>query len=262
MIDTVRTEIHSTAIVSSEAQIADDVSIGPNAIIEGNVTIGPGTVIGANTLIASGARIGAKVQIHHGAVVSTEPQDLKFVGEETTLTVGDNTVIREYVTLNRGTADRRETRVGANCLLMCYAHIAHDCFIGDNVILANSVTLAGHITIEDYVIIGGLVPIHQFVRIGCHSMIGGGYRIPQDISPYALAVGYPLKISGLNLVGLRRRDFSREAIRSLKDSFKLLFKSGLNTTQAVERIREEIAVTPEITHLLNFISESKRGINK
>jgi UDP-N-acetylglucosamine acyltransferase len=254
--------IHATAIVSSEAQIADDVTVGPNTIIEGNVTIGAGTQIGANVLVGSGARIGANVQIHHGAVVSSLPQDLKFGGEATTLSVGDNTVIREYATLNRGTVDRGETRVGANCLLMAYSHVAHDCLIGDNVILANSVNLAGHITIEDFVIIGGIVPVHQFTRIGCHAMIGGGFRVPQDICPYSLAGGYPLRITGLNLVGLRRREFSRESIKTLQHAFKLLFKSELNTTQAVERITAEVPESAEVTHLLEFIAGSSRGINK
>lgn len=254
--------IHPAAIVSAEAQIADDVTIGPNTIVERNVTIGSGSQIGANVLIASGARIGSNVQLHHGAVVSSAPQDLKFGGEETTMVIGDNTVVREYATLNRGTVDRGETRVGANCLLMAYSHVAHDCLIGDSVILANSVNLAGHITIEDFAIIGGIVPVHQFTRIGCHAMIGGGFRVPQDICPYALAGGYPLKIAGVNLVGLRRREFPRENITALQAAFKLLFKSDLNTSQAVERIRAEVPQLPEITHLLEFIADSARGINK
>lgn len=254
--------IHATAIVSSEAQIADSVTIGPNAIIEGNVTIAEGTVIGANTLVGSGARIGKQVQIHHGAVVGSLPQDLKFGGEETLMLVGDNTVIREYATLNRGTNDRGETRVGANCLLMAYSHVAHDCFLGDNVILANSVNLAGHITIEDFVIIGGIVPVHQFTRIGTHAMIGGGFRVPQDVCPYSLAGGYPLSVKGLNLIGLRRRNFPRENIKALQEAFKLLFKSDLNTTQALERINAELEMTPELQHLVDFISGSERGITK
>ena len=253
-------EIHATAIVSPMAELADDVTVGPHTIIEDNVVIGSGTKIASSVLIASGARLGSGVTVAHGAVVGTVPQDLKFGGEESTLVVGDNTTIREYATLNRGTAERGETTVGRNCLIMAYAHIAHDCVIGDNVILANSVNLAGHIEIDDFAILGGVLPVHQFVKIGAHAMIGGGFRVQQDVCPYALVAGYPLGVVGLNAIGLRRRGFKRETIRTLQEVFKLLFFSRLNTTQALERIRSEIEIIPEVQVILDFIERSDRGL--
>lgn len=252
--------IHATAIVSSKAELADDVTVGPHSIIEDNVVIGAGTKIASSALIASGARLGANITIAHGAVVGSVPQDLKFAGEESLLVVGDETTIREYATLNRGTADRGETTVGSNCLIMAYAHVAHDCIIGNNVILANSVNLAGHIEIDDHAILGGVLPVHQFVKIGTHAMIGGGFRVQQDVCPYALAGGYPLRIAGLNALGLKRRGFTPEAIRTIKSVYKLLFHSKLNTTQAVERIKSEIEIIPEVQVILDFIERSERGL--
>jgi len=253
-------EIHATVIVSPMAELADDVMVGPHTIIEDNVVIGSGTKIASSVLIASGARLGSGVTVAHGAVVGTVPQDLKFGGEESTLVVGDNTTIREYATLNRGTKARGETTVGRNCLIMAYAHIAHDCVIGDNVILANSVNLAGHIEIDDFAILGGVLPVHQFVKIGAHAMIGGGFRVQQDVCPYALVAGYPLRVVGLNAIGLRRCGFRRETIRTLQEVFKLLFFSKLNTTQAVERIKSEIEIIPEVQVILDFIERSERGL--
>ncbi|MCD6250409.1 MAG: acyl-ACP--UDP-N-acetylglucosamine O-acyltransferase [candidate division Zixibacteria bacterium] len=252
--------IHTTAIVSPKAELADDVTIGPHTIIEDNVIIGSGTKIASSALIASSARLGANVTVAHGAVVGTVPQDLKFGGEDSLLVVGDNTTIREYATLNRGTAERGETTVGKNCLIMAYAHIAHDCVIGNNVILANSVNLAGHIEIDDFAILGGVLPVHQFVKIGAHVMIGGGFRVQQDVCPYALIAGYPLRTVGLNALGLKRRGFALEAIRTIKTAYKLLFFSKLNTTQAVERIKSEVEIIPEIQVILDFIGRSNRGL--
>ncbi len=256
------TDIHQTAIVSPKAELADDVIVGPHTIVEENVQIGSGSKIASSALIASGARLGQNVTVAHGAVIGTVPQDLKFGGEDSTAVIGDGTVVREYATINRGTEDRGETTIGKNCLLMAYSHTAHDCLIGDHVILANSVNLAGHIEIGDYAILGGVVPVHQFVKIGTHAMIGGGFRVPQDVCPYSLAGGYPLKIMGLNATGLKRRGFSREALRHLQQAFKLLFSSGLNTTQAVERIKSELEITPEIQMILDFIAQSTRGLVK
>ena len=252
--------IHTTAIVSPQAELADDVTVGPYTIIEDNVVVGSGTKIASSALIASGARLGTNVTVAHGVVVGTVPQDLKFDGEDSLLVVGDNTTIREYATLNRGTAERGETTVGKNCLIMAYAHIAHDCVIGNNVILANSVNLAGHIEIDDYAILGGVLPVHQFVKIGAHVMIGGGFRVQQDVCPYALIAGYPLRTVGLNALGLKRRGFAPEAIRIIKTAYKLLFFSKLNTTQAVERIKSEVEIIPEIQVILDFISRSNRGL--
>lgn len=255
-------QIHPTAIISPRAELADDVAVGPHTIIEDNVIIGAGCKIASSALIASGARLGSDVMVHHGAVVGTIPQDLKFVGEESTLVVGDATTIREYATLNRGTAERGETTVGKHCLIMAYAHIAHDCVLGDHVIMANSVNLAGHIEIDDHAILGGLLPVHQFVKIGVHAMIGGGFRVQQDVCPYALAGGYPMKIVGLNAIGLKRRGFKQEAIKALQTVFKILFFSGLNTTQAVQRIKNELEMIPEVQTVLDFIDRSDRGLVK
>lgn len=254
--------IHPSAIVSAKAEIGDDVTIGPNAILEDNVVVGDGSIIASSVLLASGASIGMNVQISHGAVIGTKPQDLKFGGEITRAIIGDNTVIREYVTINRGTKAHGETSVGRDCFIMAYAHVAHDCIVGNNVILANSVNMAGHVEIHDWATVGGVVPIHQFVKIGAHCMVGGGFRVPQDICPFALVGGYPLKVVGINSIGLRRRGFSIDRIRILEQAFKILFFSGLNTSQALERIRQEVEQTPDVELVLDFIAKSDRGIIK
>lgn len=252
--------IDPTAAVSPKAQIEPGVTIGPFAVVEENVTIGSGTVIGSHALIASGARIGRECRIHHGAVVATLPQDLKFRGEPTLLEIGNHTTVREYATLNRGTAERGKTTIGSHCFIMAYAHVAHDCTVGNNVILANSVAMAGHVVIEDHVVIGGLVPIHQFVRIGCHAMIGGGFRVPKDVPPYILAGHEPLVFQGLNLVGLKRRNFTRETLDLLRKTYQIIYESNLNVTQALDRIRDEVAPSDEVQHIIEFIQKSKRGI--
>jgi UDP-N-acetylglucosamine acyltransferase len=254
--------IHPAAIVSPRAELHESVVVGPYTIIEENVSIDEGTVVGSSVLIASGARIGKNVHISHGAVIATNPQDLKFGGEETVAVVGDGTVLREYVTINRGTRETLSTNVGKHCLLMAYVHVAHDCRVGDHVIMANSVNIGGHVHIDDYAIIGGIVPVHQFVKIGKHTMIGSGFRVQQDLCPFALAGGYPLKVFGLNLVGLRRRGFSEETIDILRHAYKLLFFSHLNTRQAVARIDDEVEKIPEVLDLLTFIQQASRGIVK
>ncbi len=256
------TNIHKTAIVSSKAEIGDNVSIGPYAIIEDKVKIGAGSQIGPMVQLADGAELGRNVKVFQGAVISTVPQDLKFGDEETKAIIGDNTVIREYVTFNRGTDYSFKTVVGENCLLMAYSHVAHDCIIGDNVIMANSVNLAGHIEVGDFAILGGVLPVHQFVKIGCHAMVGGGFRAQQDIVPYSLVGGYPLKIAGLNLIGLKRRGFKLESIKALQNTFKILFFSNLNTSQAVERIKSEVEIVDEVQTVLDFIESSTRGLVK
>ena len=254
--------IHPTAIIDPEAELGQDVSVGPYTIVNEGVQIGDNVQIGSNVLIDSGAIIGRNCKIHHGAVLGTPPQDLKFGGEKTFLEIGENTVIREYATVNRGTRHRGKVTVGSNCFIMMYAHIAHDCIIGNNVILANSVNIAGHVEVEDYAIIGGVVPVHQFTRIGAHSIIGGGFRVPKDVPPYILAGGYPLRYMGLNIIGLKRRNFSSDTILTLKKACRILFQSHYNTTQAVEKIKSEIEPLPEIKHLLEFIQKSERGIIK
>ncbi len=256
------TTVHQTAVVSPKARLSDGVTVGPYAVIEENVVIGRNSSIASSVLLADGAVIGENVRISHGVVIGTLPQDLKFGGEKTRALVGDNTVIREYVTMNRGTKAHGDTTVGKNCMLMAYSHVAHDCIIGDNVIMANSVNLAGHVEVDDYAILGGVLPVHQFVKIGAHCMVGGGYRVQQDICPYALVAGYPLKVLGINSIGLRRRGFSHDVIARLEKTFKILFFSGLNTTQAVERINNEIEIGPEIQNVLAFLGRSNRGIVK
>ncbi len=255
-------QIHSTAIIDPLAELGDNIKIGPHTIVEPEAKIGNDVTIGANCLIASYAEIKNNVTIFHGAVLGTVPQDLKFGGERTRLVIGEGTTIREYAMLNRGTIQHGETVIGKNCLLMAYSHVAHDCIIGDNVILVNAVNLAGHIEIGDYAIIGGVVPVHQFVKIGAHSMIGGGFRVQQDVCPYSLVAGYPLKVIGLNSIGLRRRGFTKETITLLESAFKILFFSGLNTTQAVQRISSELELIDEIKIILDFLKDSTRGIIK
>lgn len=253
-------QIHKTATVSSKAEIGNNVTIGPNAVIEADTKIDDNVIIGANCLVAQYTELKKDVKLFHGAVVGTVPQDLKFGGEKTKLIIGEGTTIREYSMLNRGTSESGKTSIGANCLLMAYSHVAHDCHVGHDVILANAVNLAGHIEIGDFVIIGGVVPVHQFVKIGDHAMIGGGYRVPQDVCPYALAGGYPLKIAGLNRVGLSRRGFKKETLQLLQKAFKILFSSNLNRSQAVEKIKAELEQTDEIKLILDFIKNSTRGM--
>jgi UDP-N-acetylglucosamine acyltransferase len=254
--------LHPTTIIHKNAYLSGDVKVGPYTIINDEVEVGQGTEIGSHVLIDSGTIISKNCRIHHGAVLGTLPQDLKFKGEKTLLIIGDNTVIREYATLNRGTEYREKTVVGKDCFIMIYAHVAHDCLLGEHVILANSANLAGHVEIGDYAIIGGVVPVHQFVKIGCHSIIGGGFRVQKDVCPYALVGGYPLKTMGLNIIGLKRRGFSERTIEILKEAFRLLFRSGLNTSQAVGKIKSELEIIPEVQNILDFIAQSERGIIK
>ena len=256
------TNIHPTAIVYSGAQIGDHVSVGPYTVIENDVIINNNCQIGSHVLIHSGTRIGAKCRIFKGAVLGTDPQDLKYAGEKTTLEVGDETTVREFCTLNRGSSHRLRTVIGKKCLLMAYVHVAHDCLLGDQVILANAVNMAGHVTIEEFVSIGGMTPIHQFVKIGKHAFIGGGLRVNQDIPPYILAAGEPIQYAGINRIGLSRRGFSPEILMQIKQAYKLIYRSGLNTTQALEQIEQTMELTPEVKYIVDFIKTSERGIVK
>jgi len=255
-------EIHPTAIVHKHAELADNVKIGPFSVIEEDVIVNEGTEIASHVVLAAGSRVGKNCKIFTGAILATNPQDLKFGGEKTTLEIGDNTVIREYCTLNRGTKNRLRTAIGNNCLLMAYVHVAHDCSLGNNVILANAVNMAGHVTIEDFVGVGGMDPIHQFVRIGCHSFIGGGLRVDRDVPPYILAAGDPLTYAGLNVVGLKRRGFSAEVLSNLKKVYKTIYRSKLNVSQALNRIKDELEIKDEVKHVVDFIESSERGIIK
>jgi UDP-N-acetylglucosamine acyltransferase len=254
------TTIHPTAIVSPGAIIGENTIIGPHAVIEDNVIIGRDSSIGVGAHISWGARLGNEVKIYSYSIVGSVPQDLKFGGEETTMEIGDRTVIREFVTLNRGTAAHRKTVVGSDCLLMSYSHVAHDCIVGDHCILSNSATLAGHVTLEDWVIIGGLVPIHQFVRIGCHVMVGGGWRVPKDIPPYVTAAGDPLKPVDINKIGLARRGFSEETISKLKKAYRILFRSKNDMKHSLMELDKSGDLGPEVKYMKEFILSSKRGV--
>lgn len=252
--------IHKTAVVHPGADIADDVEIGPFTVVEDDVIIGKGTKISSNVLLASGTRLGERCRIFNGAVLGTEPQDLKFGGEKTTLEIGNETTIREFATLNRGTTDHWKTVVGNNCLLMAYTHVAHDCTLGNNIILANSVNMAGHVTIEDYVGIGGLTPIHQFVRIGKHTFVGGGLHAAKDIPPFILAVDIPMRYGGLNVIGLKRRGFEPATLESLKKAYRIIYRSKLLLKDALKKIEDEIEPISEIKDLLGFYRNSERGV--
>ncbi|MFL5597967.1 MAG: acyl-ACP--UDP-N-acetylglucosamine O-acyltransferase [Gemmatimonadaceae bacterium] len=252
--------IHQTAIISPDAEIAPDVEIGPFVIIGEGCTIGSGSVIAARATLERNVTLGQNVKVGIGTVLGGLPQDLKFAGEETTVEIGDGTVIREYTTINRGTAQSFKTTVGNNCLLMSYVHLGHDCHIGNNVILSNVVQLAGHVTIEDRAILSGLTAAHQFVRIGRHSFIGGMSRVSKDIPPFLKAVGNPVKLYGLNTVGLQRNGLDEPTIRELKRAYRLLFRSDLNVTQAIERAQDELDPLPEVKELLRFVEASERGV--
>jgi len=254
------TFIDPRAIVSAKAQLGDAVSIGPNTIVEDDVVIDSGTILGANILIANGTRIGRECRIHHGTVLGSIPQDLKFHGEVTTLEIGDHNVFREYATVNRGTGAGGKTVIGNHCFFMAYTHVAHDCTIGNHVILANAVNMGGHCIIEDHAVVGGMVAIHQFSHIGRHSMIGGGFRATKDVPPYVLAGSEPLAFTGLNIVGLKRRNFSKESIENLEQTYHLIYHSGLNVTQAIKKIKNEFTLSEEVRHVIEFIEKSKRGI--
>ncbi|MFH1640832.1 MAG: acyl-ACP--UDP-N-acetylglucosamine O-acyltransferase [Candidatus Omnitrophota bacterium] len=253
------TKIHPAALVSKKAEIAD-VEIGPYAVIGEGVTIGSNTVIGSHCVIEGNTIIGKSCQIFTGAVVGSRPQDLKYKGERSFLEIGDNNVIREYCTFNPGTKEGSKTTVGNHNLFMAYAHIAHDCKVGNNCIIANNGTLAGYVTIEDKAVIGGLVAIHQFVRVGLLSIVGGCSKVVQDIPPYSTCDGHPASVYGLNLVGLRRNNIPRETIKELDRLFKLLFNSGLSLKHASEKAEKELKPCKEVSYLLNFVRNSERGV--
>lgn len=248
--------------ISKKAKIGNNVIVGDYTVIKDDVEIGNNVEIGSCVLIDNGARISDSVKIHHGAAISTIPQDLKFKGEQSVLVIGENTIVREYATLNRGTEASGKTVVGKNCLIMAYSHIAHDCIVGNNVIAANCTTLGGHVIIENWVVIGGLVGIHQFVRIGQHTMIAFLGRIVKDIPPYITAGREPVKFEGLNLTGLRRRGFTSEQIQGIETAYSIIYKSGLNVSEALAKIKSEVIITGEIREIISFIESSTRGIIK
>jgi len=255
--------IQPLAYIHPQAKIADNVVIEPFVTIYKDVIIGEGTWIGSNVTIMDGARIGKNCRIFPGAVVSAPPQDLKYKGEPSTVTIGDNTIIRECVTLNRGTAlDKNTTTIGNNCLIMAYVHVAHDCVIGNNVIIANSVQLAGHIEVQDFAFIGGASAVHQFVSIGAHSIISGGSLVRKDVPPYTKAGREPLSYVGINSVGLRRRGFTSDQINEIQDIYRTIFLKKFNVSKALDIIETEREPTEIRDEILDFIRNSNRGVMK
>ena len=255
------TDIHSSAVVDPQAHIGQDVTIGPYVVIEKSTHIGDGCRIDAFAHIKSNTSLGANNCIHSYACLGGPPQDVKFHGEETSLVIGDDNVIREFVTINRGTiGGGGMTKIGSKCMIMAYAHIAHDCSLGNEVIMANAATLAGHVTIEDKAVIGGLSAVHQFVRIGSYAYIGGMSGVSQDVPPYMLIAGERAWLHGLNLIGLKRQGFSPEQIAALKKAFKLLWRSGLRREDALDQARAECGEQPEVHELLSFVDQSERGV--
>jgi UDP-N-acetylglucosamine acyltransferase len=252
--------IHPTAIVHDGTVLGTDVEIGPFAIVGEGCTIGDGCTIAARVTLERNVILGANVKVGIGTVLGGDPQDLKFKGEHTTVEIGEGTTIREYTTINRGTTQSYKTTVGKHCFIMSYVHLAHDCHVGDGVILVNSVQLAGHVTVGEKAIIAGQSAAHQFVKIGQFAFVGGCSRISQDVPPYIKAVGNPIKLYGLNSVGLQRNNFPEEVVRELKRAYRLFFRSELNVTQAKERAASELKPFPEVQELLRFVEESGRGV--
>jgi UDP-N-acetylglucosamine acyltransferase len=246
--------------ISTKAKIGSNVVVGDFTVIKDDVEIGNNVEIGSNVIIDNGARISDNVKLHHGAVVSSIPQDLKFKGEVTTLEIGKNTIIREYATLNRGTSASGKTVIGKDCLLMAYSHVAHDSRVGNNVIIANCGNLGGHVEVDDWAIIGGLVAVHQYVKIGMHSILAGFTKAVKDIPPYIMAGDNPMRFEGLNIIGLKRRNFTSEQIEGIKEFYKILYRSGLNVTDAIQNIKQSLRQTDEVNNILSFISRSTRGI--
>ncbi len=255
--------IHPSAMISATAKIGNDVTIGPYAIVGDQVTIGDGTVIGPHAVIDPYVEIGAECQIFQFASVGAVPQSLKFKGEVTWTKIGNRCIIREFVTINRGTEEGGGlTQIGDECLLMAYVHIAHDCFLGRKVVMANNATLAGHILIGDYATVGGLTAIHQFVRVGDYAFVGGKSVVVKDIPPFVLASGDRAALHGLNQVGLKRRGITKQTLKQLKKTYRLIFRIGLTQNEAIERVAAEVEALPEVEAFIDFIKSSERGITR
>lgn len=255
-----RTKIHPTAVIHPAAKISDDVKIGPHSVIGEHVSIGKGTSVGCQVVIEGYCRIGEDNKIFTGAVIGSPPQDLKFKGEKTFLEIGSHNTIREFVTINLGTrGGGGKTLIGNDNLLMAYSHVAHDCMLANHIIMANAVTLGGHVILEDRVIISGLTGVHHYVRVGCLSLLGGCSKALGDIPPYCIADGRPAKVRGLNSVGLTRNNIPPEKRSHLKHAYKLLYRSGLSSSEALERIKDEIPQTPEVRHLVEFVKKIRQG---
>ena len=253
-------KIHETAVIYPGARLGRDVEIGPYSVIGENVFIGDGTKIGSHVVIEGWTTIGKDCQIHHGACVGNAPQDLKFQGEKTYVYIGDNTIIREFVTINRATGEGEETRIGSNCLLMGTVHIAHNCVIGNNVVISNHAGLAGHVTVEDRAIISGLSGVHQFVKIGRNAMVGGASKVVQDVPPFVIADGRPARICGLNSVGIARAGLSEDVRKNLKRAYRMLYRSGMKLSDAIVAMEQELDSSEPVDHLLRFLRNVNRGI--
>ena len=253
--------VHDTAIVHAGAKIGKNVEIGPYSVIGPNVEIGDNTTIGPHVVIDGWTQIGSNNKIFFGASVGLEPQDLKFHGEKSYLFIGDNNTIREYATINRGTEHGGgETRIGNDNLIMAYCHVAHDCQVGNHIIMGNSVNLAGHVIVEDRAVISGLTGVHQFVRIGKMSMVGAHTKVVKDVPPYIMVDGHPASVAGINVVGLRRNGISPELRKEIKHAYKLLYRSNMNTSQAIEKMDQTLETSPEIEDFLRFLRNATRGI--
>jgi UDP-N-acetylglucosamine acyltransferase len=253
-------KIHPTAVVNSNAKLGDGVSIGPYSMVDGNVTIGTNTAIGAHCVVTGHTTMGKRNRVFTGAIIGSEPQDVKYHGEICYLEMGDDNYIREYVTINPGTGEGSKTIIGNDNWFMIQTHVGHNCVIGSHIKLANLATLGGHVQIEDYATVGGVTPVHQFVRIGRYAMIGGGFRAVQDIVPYMIAGDEPLRIFGVNQIGLERNDFSKETIDLLKKAHKVIFRNNLTLKEAIQALTTDFPQTDEIRHLSEFLSTSTRGI--
>lgn len=254
--------IHKTAIVHSGAKLSSGVNVGPYSIIEDNVTVGDNVKIGSHCVLTGQTKIGRNCKIYSGAIIGSAPQDRKYsIDDNVFLNIGENNVIREYVTINPGTLEGGgKTVIGTNNLLMAYAHVAHDCVIGNNCVMANAATLAGHVTLEDGAVIGGLSAVHQFVRLGRLAIVGGCSKVVQDVPPFSMCDGHPATVIRTNAVGLKRVEIPSATVRSLNKAFKILFRSGLAKTSALEKIEQEVEMCPELEHLIFFIKTSKRGV--
>ncbi|OVE76252.1 acyl-[acyl-carrier-protein]--UDP-N-acetylglucosamine O-acyltransferase [bacterium E08(2017)] len=256
------TEIHQTAIIEEGAEIGEDVSIGPYSVISANAKIGDGAKLMSHVVIEGHTKLGRGCKVFPFACIGAQTQDLKYSGGTTYVEVGENTVIRENVTINSGTHEGEVTRVGSGCLIMAYAHIAHACVVGDEVIMANCATLAGDVQVEDKAVLGGLSAVHQFVRVGKMCMVGGCTKITQDCPPFMIVDGNPAVVRGLNSIGLKRRGIDSESQKGLKEAFKVIYKKDLSTSQAMEEIKNLPDMSPELEHLVSFVEKSERGIIK
>jgi UDP-N-acetylglucosamine acyltransferase len=252
--------ISDKAEISPQAKIGNNVSVGAFSVIEPGAALMDNVTVNNCAIIHKGTTLHEGVRVFHSAVIGSEPHDLKFIGEETTVDIGENTIVREFATISRGTAARKKTVVGKNCYLMAYVHIPHDSIIGDNVILSNAVNMGGHVIIDDWAIVGGLVGIHQFVHIGAHSFIGFSSRVTQDVPPYILAAGEQLNYKGLNIVGLKRRGFTEQQIHHIKQTYNYIYGTKYNISDAIKAVKESVPMTDEVKNIIDFIEKSERGI--